>query len=335
MTEPQASFDLPPQLSTLAPQVDWLYNFIYWVSVVSFIGIVGTMVFYAYKYRRRPGRVAKPSGHSTLLEVAWTFAPLLLLGFLFHAGFKTYMFGAVAPRDAIEVRVTGKQWSWDFMQPNGGVETNEVHLPVGQPVEFVMSSVDVLHSLFIPDFRTKRDVVPGMYTSLWFEALPEAEGEEITIYCAEYCGAPVGGTEGDQPHTNHSTMRATLHMMSSQAYEAFLPSLMADVPEECAGEEDPDACWGQQLYMRKACVGCHQTDGSTPAPGPNWGGLYNSERALADGSTVTADDNYIREAILNPGGQIAAGFETVPMPPFALRDREIEALIAYIRSLNE
>ena len=334
MTQPQASFDLPPQLSTLAPEVDWLYNFIYWVSVASFIGIVGAMVYFAVKYRRRPGVKPTPTGHNTVLEVAWTFSPLILLVFLFHAGFKTYLDGAIAPRNALEVRVTGKQWSWDFQHANGGVQTNEVTLPVGTPVKLVMSSVDVLHSFFVPDFRVKRDVVPGMYTSLWFEAIPEAEGQDVTVYCAEYCGAPQGIDNSAGDNTNHSTMRARMHLVSREAYDAFIPTLVGP-PAECAGAADPMVCWGERLYRGRGCVGCHSVDGVAQAPAPNWKGLFGAERPIEGGTTVLADENYIRESILNPSAKIAQGFTSVNMPPFALRDNEIDALIAYMRSLNE
>ncbi len=168
---PEPTIQMPAQWSTIAPEVDYMYYFIYWVSVVFTIGIFGSMGWFMWKYRRRPGVKAKPTGHNFGLEIFWTFTPLLLLAYLFHAGFQGYLHGTVVPDDHVEIRVRGMQWNWEFEHPGGVIDTyNELKVPVNKPVQLIMSSNDVLHSFYVPLFRVKRDVVPGMYTSLWFEA---------------------------------------------------------------------------------------------------------------------------------------------------------------------
>ncbi|MDH5493024.1 MAG: cytochrome c oxidase subunit II, partial [Myxococcales bacterium] len=171
----EGTLQLPPQLSTLAPEVDGMYYAIFWWSVILFVLIVGAMLFFVVKYRRRPGHEARPTGHSTLIEVLWTFAPLLLLAYFFHRGFTGYMDGVVAPANAIDIRARAMQWNWEFTHQGEVRQMNELTIPVGQPVRMIMSSSDVLHAFFIPEFRVKKDVVPGMFTTLWFEATETTE----------------------------------------------------------------------------------------------------------------------------------------------------------------
>src|SRR5262249_2334754 len=154
----EATVQLPAQMSTVAPHVDWLYYFLYWMSVAFFVAIVGTALYFVYKYRRRPGVKAAPTGHNNVLEVTWTFAPLILVVFLFHAGFKGYVQMRVAPANSMEIQVRAYQWAWEFRYPNGSVSLNELHVPVNQPVRMVMTSDDVIHSFYVPAFRIKQDV---------------------------------------------------------------------------------------------------------------------------------------------------------------------------------
>ena len=342
MNQPQGTVQLPPQMSTIAPQVDEMYYFIYWVSVVSFVLIVGFMVWYVIKYRRRPGVKAKPTGHSTALEIAWTFLPVILLAYLFHEGFAGYMRGVVAPEDAREIRVRGMQWNWEFEhRPEGIIEMNELTVPVGMPIKLVMSSSDVLHSFFVPVFRVKRDVVPGMYTTAWFEAthttshFPRQDDDKpLTVFCTEYCGAPKGIDNSAENNTNHSTMRADLHVVTPAEYFKFMEE-GPPPPPECEGQANEAACWGEKLRVSAGCQSCHGVDGVAQAPAPNWKGLFGSARTFADGSSVEADENYIRTSILQPSSQIVSGYESINMPPYRLSDRQIDALIAYMKSLNE
>lgn len=338
MTNPQGTTQLPPPMSTLAGEVDKLYNFIYWVSVVSFVLITGFMVLYVVKYRRRPGVKPVPTGHNTVLEIAWTFSPLILLAYLFHAGFQGYMRSAVAPVDALEIRVRGMQWSWEFEYPNGTVVMNELQVPVDRPVKLIMSSSDVVHSFYIPEFRIKRDVVPGMYTSLWFQATEETQDTPITVFCAEYCGAAVGTVDGTVEtgrNSNHATMLASLSVVSNEKFEEFLRE-GPPPPPECAGQEPEEVakCWGEALYKKNGCNACHSTEPGVNAPAPTWAGLWGSERTFTDGTTVTADENYIADSIRSPQAKIVEGFGGVNMPPFRLPERQVDAIIAYMRSLS-
>lgn len=170
MDPTQGTIQLPPALSTTAANVDFAYYVIYWISVLFFVGIVGSMLVFIWKYRRRPGVKAEPAGHHTRLEIFWTFSPLILLAFFFYIGFAGYMDGVIAPAGAHEVRATAKRWSWEFKHmPRGASEPNQLAAPAGEPVKVFLSSVDVLHSFFVPAFRIKRDAVPGMYSSVWFQ----------------------------------------------------------------------------------------------------------------------------------------------------------------------
>ncbi len=362
MTTPQGTLQLPPPMSTFASDIDSLYNFIYWFSVVSFLLIVGLMIAYVVKFRRVPGRKAQPTGHSTILEIAWTASPLLLLGYLFHQGFTTYIHMAVPPSDAYEVHVTATQWKWDFTHPRYGTEPNLLVVPVDTPVKVVMGSGDVLHSFYVPAFRTKRDAVPGMLTTLWFEpthitstigenGMPSEGDEGLTLFCTEYCGAAAQNAEGTNDYTvenglnsNHSTMLARVHVVSAEDFQRYLEGLQRrgdNPPEDCvaAHEGDEDAqmtCWGEQLYTQKSCNTCHSTTAGASGTGPSWadtGALWGQPRELASGAPTNVDDEYIRESILNPGARIAGGFNNL-MAPQSLTDNQIRAVTAYIRSLG-
>lgn len=324
-TQTTPSFQLPAQLSTIAPEIDWLYDFISVISLIFFVGIVGAMVYFMVKYRRRPGVKAEPTGHHNTLELFWTFSPLILLFMMFHWGFQTYIHASVAPDDALNIRVRASQWIWNFEQPNGVSETGEVHVPAGRPVRMIISSEDVLHSFFVPDFRVKRDAVPGMFTSLWFEAI-EPEGSEpdenhvlydSQVFCTEYCG------------TSHSAMLATVHVMRAADYQSFL-----DVgPQAPAGVDL--ATWGGQNFQRIGCTTCHSAvSGGPNAPGPNLFGIADTQIDLEGGTSVTADAAYLEQSIREPQAQIVHGFTGVQMSHFRLGDAQIQSLVAYIQSLH-
>lgn len=396
--QPERTVQLPPQLSTIAPEVDGMYYDIYWISVAFTVAIYGAMLWFMWKYRRRPGRKPKPTGHSDALEIFWTFTPLLLLFYLFHAGFDGYVKGIYAPEDSIQIRVKGQQWLWEFEHPGGVIDTpNQLKVPVNQPVELIMSSADVLHSFFIPVFRVKRDVVPGMYTSLWFEATeltgpqacsedtPCGEGETCywgsciatcrsdadciptlgensfcggrindeqrtcayPVFCTEYCGAmhdnPSTNGAFDDPggmgrNSNHSTMLADLRVITQEGYDAFL-ELGPPPPAQCT-TEDPNCetdeckiCWGEQLRSDNACGACHSIDGSS-GTAPSWLGIFGNERRFEGGTSAVADAEYIARSIREPQAQIVEGYTQAAMQPFRLSDKQIEALTAYIASLQ-
>ena len=307
------AFWLPPQSSTIAPTVDWIFNFILGVSAFFFVLIVVLMAVFVIRYRRRPGVVQKPApSHNTTLEIIWTVIPLLIVVFMFYEGFTTYMDIRTPPRLAYDVRVTAQKWNWSFEYPNGWVDNN-LHVPAGQPVRLTLSSKDVIHSLFIPDFRVKMDVVPGRYNTTWFEApQPGNHG----LYCAAYCG------------TNHAEMLARVIVHPAEEFPRWLAEA-ANVVKRL-----PPAEAGKWLYEHKGCAQCHSLDGK-PGIGPSFKGIYGHPVALSDGTSVMVDDNYIRESILEPQAKIVAGFQP-QMQTFRgqLSDDQINAIIEFLKTLK-
>lgn len=323
MSKP-ATFQLPAATSTFAGEIDWLYYFIYWSSLVFFIAIMGVMLWFIVRYRRRQGQdgaIGAPTEHATKLELFWTFAPLIFLFFLFDWGFKSYVKASVAPAESITVRVRGMQWNWEFEYDNGMVQLNELLVPVDTPVRLVMSSSDVIHSFFVPEFRIKKDVVPGMFTTQWFEA---TEKKEVQVFCTEYCGAP----EGKEGNVGHSAMLAKVKVVSRKEYDDFLANGPA-MPEGMT-----PVAWGESLYKGNQCNACHGIDGVSQQPAPNFKGLWGRQENLADGNKVQVDENYLKESILYPQKKIVAGYSQVQMPMFRLPDRQLDALIAYIKTLE-
>ncbi len=324
---------LPPQWSTFGQGYDWLFYFVYWMSVILFVGIIGTAVFFVVKYQRKPGVKAEPTGHNLVMELAWTVAPVVLLVLLFHWGFAGYVSLTSPPPDALDIRVRARKWSWDFEYPNGGHSQNDVTVPINRPVRFVMSSEDVIHAMFIPAFRVKRDAVPGMYSTLWFQATHLGN---TRFFCAEYCGAadePVTQADGSRRETGHFSMGGQVHIVAQAAWAPYLESILR-APSHANGTEFTPAEWGEQLYTQQNCNTCHSTSG-TPMTGPTWQHLFGQDVPLADGSHVQADENYLRRSILEPNAQIVQGFSPV-MPSYqgSLTDRQLDALIAYIRTLR-
>jgi cytochrome c oxidase subunit 2 len=312
LPEPEdGSFWMPPQVSTVAQSVDWLFNFILAISVFFFILIVVVMVVFVLKYRRREGQNAESSpSHNLPLELTWTAIPVVLVIIIFFFGFRGFLDMATPPANSYEILVDAQKWKWSFTYPNGYVDEN-LHVPVDRPVRLVMSSADVIHSLYVPAFRIKRDVVPGRYAKVWFEA---TEPGEYDLFCAEYCG------------TSHSDMLAHVIVHPTGEFETWLEQasnfLKTMTPVDA----------GRKLFQSRGCTQCHSLDGSAKT-GPTLLGIFGRSVALADGSTITVDENYIRESILEPTARVVAGFEPV-MPTFQgrLKDQEIMAIIAYLKA---
>lgn len=305
------NFQLPEALSTDAANVDALYMLVYYISVAFTVAVTGTMLFFVWKYRRRPGVKAEPVTHNTTLEVTWTVLPIFFVAVLFHLGFKEYAHEALAGDNALEIGVRGQQWSWNFTYPNGKQDASEVTIPVNRPVKFVISSQDVIHSFYVPGARLKKDAVPGMYSSISFT--PNTIGD-MQVFCAEYCGK------------DHSGMLAKIHVVAEKEYEDFLKK------GDRLDGESLDA-YGARLYKKNACYTCHTVDGSK-GNGPTWKGIYGHQATMMSGETLTVDDNYIKESILKPQAKIVSGFTNVQMPPFTLNDEQISALIAYMKTLK-
>ena len=306
---------LPPGGSTISGDVDALFYFIFWVSVILFTVVVGLMVVFAIRYRRR-GKAGLTSGvsHNTPLEITWTVIPIILVMIVFFWGFKTYLKMRVAPKDSIEIKVTGQKWFWTFDYPEGANTTNDLVVPVNKPIKLLMSSTDVIHSFYVPGFRIKMDVLPNRYTVTWFEA--DRMGT-FDLFCTEYCG------------TGHSQMIGKVRVVSEREYATFL--------EESGGpgEGEPLDEYGAKLYKARACNTCHTIDGSRLV-GPSFKGIYGEQTVISDGSRVTVDENYIRESILKPQAKVVAGYDPV-MPTYQgiLKPRDVDALIAFIKSLQE
>jgi len=312
--EGRGSFWMPPQASTFAPDVDGLFYFIFWVSAFFFVLILSLMIVFVVRYRRRAGVDPQPSpSHNTALEITWTAIPVVVVVAIFSVGFRSFMRMAVAPGNVYEIQVAGQRWKWLFTYPNGYVDEN-LHVPANRPVRLVLRSEDVIHSLFIPAFRLKKDVVPGRDNKAWFQATRPGE---YPLSCAEYCG------------TGHSDMRAKVVVHEPGQFEKWLESASNFLERMSPSEA------GQLLYLKRGCSQCHSVDGSG-GTGPSFKGLFGRQQPLAGGSWVTVEESYIRESILDPQAKVAVGFQPV-MPTYQgrLKDQEITALIEYIKTLKE
>ena len=318
LAQSYSSFWLPGQESSTAAGVDRVFYLILFISAVFFALVVSLMLFFVVRYRRREGVTPqKAPSHSMRLEITWTVIPLLIVFVIFHQGFTAYMEMQIAPPGCYEIRVSGRQWAWQFIYPNGHVD-EDLHIPVDEPVKLTMTSEDVIHSLWIPAFRVKMDLVPGRYTTAWFRAIRPGKHQ---LLCTEYCGG------NDQ--RGHSDMLASVVVHSPDDFEAWLKdaaNFLRNLPPAEAGEI---------LYQRRGCAQCHSIDGSA-GTGPSFKGIFGATHQLADGDSVTVDDNYIRESILDPQAKIRAGFRPVMATYQGLvSDEDITALIEFIKSTSE
>lgn len=311
-----------PQASSVAAGVDAVNDFIFYVSLFFTIAIPAVILFFIIKYHRsRKGRRTEQLDHSTAIEVVWTVIPLVLMLYIAYWGWEQYKIMIAEPKDAIEINVTGRQWVWNFQYTNGRQTMNEMVVPKGKAVKLIMTSEDVLHSFFIPNFRLKQDVVPGTYTSINFIATILGEHK---IYCTEYCG------------TSHSDMLGKVLVVEEKEYNNWLTTgnLPAVSGVNKSQQKMSPVDKGKELYTSKGCIACHSTDGS-PKVGPTWKGVFGHEVEMQDGSKVTVDENYLRESIENSNAKIVKGFApSMPMYKGTLTDEEVGALVAYIKSLK-
>ena len=306
------SFHLfPPEASTSAAQVDWLFFGLVLMSLFFCVVVFFPITYFSIRYRRGSSADrSNPSSGSNLLESGWTLLPLMISIGFFVWGATVYYHIERPPRNALQVQVVAKQWMWKLEHAEGKKEINELHLPLGQTVSLTMTSQDVIHSFYIPAFRVKQDVVPGKYTTEWFH--PTRLGE-FHLFCAEYCG------------TNHSRMIGRVVVMEPTKYQQWLTS----------GETGTAiALEGRRLFRDKGCSGCHEANSIVHAPPLE--GIYGKQVPLNSGEVVTADDQYIRDSILLPGKQISAGYDNL-MPSFTghISEGEIMQIIAYLKSIGE
>lgn len=323
---------MPKQASTVAPQVDNLFYFILWVSIFFFMLITVLTVIFVIKYRHREGHTATATpSHSTALELTWTVIPTILVLMMFYFGFKGYMDMAVAPPNSVEVQVLGQTWSWSFTYPNGYTHSKpELHVPKGVPVRLVLTSQDVIHSLYIPNFRLKKDAVPGRYNRMWFQA---TEVGEYPLYCAEYCG------------TQHSEMlgKVVVHPVDPKEVNpngsdaekmTFAEWLATESDWEKKGVSPVEQ---GRIFWDGRCKQCHSVDGSS-GTGPTFKDLWGREEEMADGTKILVDENYVLESIINPNAHIVKGFASPSaMPTFKgqLKEpRDINAIIEYLKTIS-
>lgn len=300
----------PEQASSFAWQVDALYFYIIAVCLFFGIGVVVFLTLFAFKYREREKFATPVEIHgSNVLEITWTAIPFVIAMTIFAFG--TYVFFTLyqMPKDAMEVYVVGKQWMWKMQHSTGQREINELHVPVGRKVKLIMTTEDVIHDVYIPAFRTKADVVPGRYTYLWFEATKPGRYQ---LYCAEYCGL------------NHSGMIGWVTVMEQRDFDNWLAGNVTNqTPVEA----------GRDLFENKlGCASCHQDNGGR---GPSMKNIFGKPQKLANGDTVTIDENYLRESIINPQAKIAEGYQPI-MPTFKgqVSEDQLNQIVLYIKSLS-
>lgn len=307
---------LPRGGSTLAGEVDALFYFLVYASIVLFGIVVFGIILFSLRYRRKRAEketVTAAISHNIKLELLWSIIPTILVIIVFFWGFNVYMKMNIVPKDAMEIKVTGQKWFWSFDYPEGITTVNELVVPANKPVKLLMSSKDVIHSFFVPDFRMKMDVLPNRYTIAWFEATGIGDHN---LFCAEFCG------------DKHSDMIGKVRVVSEREYSEWLESgasLADDMPPEKRGEK---------LFTTRACYTCHDIEGKRSV-GPPLNGIFGKPVVLDGGEQQIVDENYFRESVLNPQASIVAGYQPV-MPTYQgiLKDRDIDALIAYIKSME-
>ena len=298
---------IPDQASTIAQGVDYLYYFLTAIDLFFTAVIFLTIFYFALRYRRRSEHEQGAQIEGNLpLEIAWTLIPLGICVLVFLWGTGLYIRNSRPPKASTEIFVVGKQWMWKLQHPEGVEEINELHIPVNQPIKLTMTSEDVIHDFSVPAFRVKKDVVPGMYTMLWFQATKTGS---FHLYCDQYCG------------TNHSLMKGEVIVMEPTDYEQWLSG----------GLRGPTmAQSGAKLYEQLGCITCHGT-----GKGPSLTGIYGQQVKLNDGTTVLADQAYVRESVLYPAVKVVQGYKPI-MPTFKgqVTEAQLLQLIAYIKSLS-
>ena len=302
----------PEQASSFAWQVDYLYFYLILVSVAFMIPIVAVIFFFAMKYREKDKYAAPHGLHgSIVLETTWSIIPFIISMTIFLGGAIVYYNQYRIPDDPdMQVYVVGKQWMWKLQHETGQREINELHIPVGRKVKLTMTTEDALHSFYVPAFRTKMDVVPGRFTYLWFEATKPGK---YHLFCAEYCGL------------NHSGMGGYVYVMEQRDFDNWLSG-------NVSGQTPVEA--GRDLFENKlGCASCHT--GGAGQRGAPLEGIFNHEVALVGGQKVIANEEYIRNSILNPSAQIVEGYQPI-MPTFKgqVTEEQLISLVAYIKSLS-
>ena len=310
---------LPPQASTFASDYDLFFWYVTAVIVGGALTVYAMLTYSCFAYAQRgpkPHTTPRILG-STKIEVLWTTIPLIFFLTFFVWGVKLYNENYHAPADAPEYYVVGKQWMWKLQHPTGQREINELHLPLGQAIKLTGTSEDVIHDFGIPAFRSKMDVVPGRYTTTWYQ--PTLKGT-YHIFCDQYCGQ------------GHSQMVGKIHVVDVADYESWLQGTQhADGTHPVDGSP---AWEGRKLFMKLQCIACHNSEPTARAP--RLEELAGKPRPLQGGNVVIADDSYLRESIRDPMAKVVDGWKPI-MPAFPrsqVSEEELLSLIAYIKSLK-
>ncbi len=306
---------MPTAATDVAAQVDNLYKFLLISSFISCAILIGGMIFFAMKYKRKTDNDKTAYiTHNTFLEFLWSFIPLVIFLGVFGWGWHIYHQMRHMPENGLEIHVTGKQWAWEVQYKSGVKTANLVVVPIDTDVKLILNSMDVIHSFYVPSFRIKQDAVPGRYTALTFNANKLGD---FHIFCTEYCG------------TQHSGMIGTLKVVSKEDYDKWLE-------EESKVSTLPLAQRGEKLFQVKACAGCHSASDMSVKVGPTLYKKFGAEEELNDGQKLKVDENYVRDSILNPNTHIVKGFQANVMPSFQgqLSEVELSALIEYIKTLK-
>jgi len=301
---------IPEQASTASGEVDALFYFLVALSIFFSMVIIVGLVVSAVRYRKGSKATRQGAKDDYLpVELLWSIIPFILSIGIFTWAAKLYIDMRVPPKNAMEMYVVGKQWMWKIQHPQGNREINELHVPIDKPVKLIMTSQDVIHSFYVPAFRIKQDVLPGRYTTQWFEATKTGE---YHLFCAEYCG------------TSHSGMKGRVIVMEQDEYEEWLSGKASGVAMLTSG---------QQLFQQFGCQTCHrQVSGQR---GPALEGLFGKTVKLHTGETVVADLEYIRESILSPNAKLVSGYQWL-MPTYRnqLNPDQLNELVEFVRSLR-
>jgi len=304
-----ASALFPREASTIAPYMDALYFFLLGMTVTGVILVGAIVTTFSLRYRKSKSPVATQIEGSTLLEATWTIIPLGIFLVAFVWGALLYFRIYTPPINSMNIYIVGKQWMWKAEHPGGQHEINALHVPTGQPIQLTMISQDVFHSFSIPEFRIKREVIPGRYSTVWFQATTPGE---YHLFCTQYCG------------TNHSVMIGTITVLSPSDYKKW-------TEESTSGMSLAQN--GERLFASMGCNACHS--GNAAARGPNLAAVYGSKLQLTNGSSVLVNEAYLRDAILNPSQHVTAGYAPI-MPTYQgqISEDGLIDIVEYLKTLN-
>jgi cytochrome c oxidase subunit 2 len=300
----------PEAASTIAGRVDALFWFLTGMTVLLSGAIAIAIVVLGIRYRKAANVDRAPYSPSIWLELSWILVPIPILLLIFFWSSELFLEMQRAPKDSMEIKVVGRQWMWKLQHPSGQREIDELHVPTGRPIRLTMISEDVIHSFYVPAFRVKQDVLPGRYSTVWFQA---NQPGTYHLFCAEYCG------------TNHSKMVGKVIVQTPSDYQNWLGGKSNDRPPEVTGAE---------LFERFRCGSCH----GPQAPenrAPLLTGIFGKVAPLKDGGMAQVDDAYLRDSILRPSAKVVAGFQPI-MPSYEgqITEEELNDLIAYIKTLG-